>query len=148
MKSLSTPIRPHSLTAFLPSLAAFRSSASSLRTDRPFFRSALCHPDKQPSLSHWGHDFRTVRCFVSTTGDLNPSAPVGPSLSQKDYTNNAFDALVNLVGLSDAYEVPQIESELLLKSLLEYGSEGLAARILSKSRAIACTVRFNVLSSS
>lgn len=61
-------------------------------------------------------------------------------MNQKDYTNNAFDSLVNLMNLSETYQAPQVESELLLKSLLDSGLEGLAHRILAKSES-----RLNVI---
>lgn len=70
--------------------------------------------------------------FYSTTKDANPG---GVSLNQKDYTNNAFAALANVVNLAESYQAPQIESELLLKSLLEEGPDGLAHRILTKSKS-------------
>lgn len=78
-----------------------------------------------------------VRSFASftTAEDPNPNVlPVGVSLNQKDYTNNAFEALANIVTLAELYRVPQIESELLLKSLLELGVDGLPHRILTKSK--------------
>lgn len=56
----------------------------------------------------------------------------GFSLNPQDYTNNAFNALVGLVSLAETHQHPLIESELLLKSLLNQGSESLTNIILTR----------------
>lgn len=98
------------------------------------------HPFLQSELRHHHHvhsRHHQIRSFVSSP-DTNSSA----SLNQKDYTDNAFDALVNLLTLSELYQVPQIESELLLKSLINSGEEGLSHRILSKSNLLQIRLSF------
>ncbi len=49
------------------------------------------------------------------------------------YTEGAYAAMGALPRLVDSYKAPQIESEMLLKALLQPGPDGLASRILFKA---------------
>ncbi len=49
------------------------------------------------------------------------------------YTESAYAAMGSLPGLAGSHKASQIESELLLKALLQSGPDGLASRILTKA---------------
>ncbi len=68
---------------------------------------------------------------LQATASVNPGAQ---SITDPEtYTEGAYAAMGSLSGLADSHKAPQIESELLLKALLQRGPDALAPRILSKA---------------
>eukprot|EP00903_Cladosiphon_okamuranus_P019530 g17961.t1 len=54
-------------------------------------------------------------------------------MNPESFTERAWEAMVRLPSLADANKAQTVESELLVKSLLEEGAEGLTQRILTKA---------------
>ncbi|CAM9769062.1 unnamed protein product [Pylaiella littoralis] len=82
------------------------------------------------SRSRTRHGWQS-RLSMSSNQGMNPES----------FTERAWDAMVRLPSLADANQAQMVESELLAKSLLDEGAEGLTQRILKK--AGVDTSRFN-----
>ncbi|KAG5184953.1 ATPase [Tribonema minus] len=63
------------------------------------------------------------------------SSASGSSLNPEQFTEKAWDAVARLPSLADENSAQMVESELLLKSLLNEGPQGLANRLLYKAGA-------------
>uniref|UniRef100_A0A0G4FZF5 Clp R domain-containing protein n=1 Tax=Chromera velia CCMP2878 TaxID=1169474 RepID=A0A0G4FZF5_9ALVE len=90
-----------------------------------------------PSVSV-GHGIHTSRAFSSRPGGPGEGTPQGAggegfSADPKDYTERAWQAFVDLVGLVEQHRPVAVETELLLRALLNQGSDGLAVRIFQKA---------------
>ncbi|CAM9995476.1 unnamed protein product [Scytosiphon promiscuus] len=71
------------------------------------------------------------RCSMSSSDGM--SAGNNQGMNPEGFTERAWDAMVRLPSLADANKAQVVESELLAKSLLDEGPEGLAQRILKKA---------------
>ncbi|CAN0497108.1 unnamed protein product [Ectocarpus sp. 12 AP-2014] len=70
-----------------------------------------------------GHNRLQTRLMMSSPQSLNPES----------FTERAWEAMGRLPALADLNQAQMVESELLAKSLLDEGAEGLTQRILQKA---------------
>lgn len=68
------------------------------------------------------------------------SGPQGASggsggLNADSFTTSAWEAVAKLPGLADQYSQQSVESELLVKAVLDQGDEGLGAKVLARAGA-------------
>jgi ATP-dependent Clp protease ATP-binding subunit ClpB len=63
------------------------------------------------------------------------SRPANDQMSQDSYTDKAWEAIARLPQLASKYQCQFLDPELLFRSLLEDGPQGLASRILFKAGA-------------
>ncbi len=77
--------------------------------------------------------FQHFRSFALQAASSRVDPGAQSITDPETYTEGAYAAMGSLPGLASSHKASQIESELLLKALLQSGSDGLASRILTKA---------------
>ncbi len=96
---------------------------------RSFFPTGQKEPREMKAYVEGFRHFRSFALEAASSRDPGAQSITDP----ETYTEGAYAAMGSLPGLASAHKASQIESELLLKALLQSGSDGLASRILTKA---------------
>ncbi len=124
--ALPLAMQPQGAQAFVPPPAPFRLSATTTTTTTTTQATTTALP-----LPFFGarraRGASRVVTMMSTKGGANNQ------MSPEAYTEKAWDAITRLPQLATRFEAQYIDTEVLLKSLLEDGPASLANRIFFKA---------------
>ncbi|PHJ22412.1 chaperone protein [Cystoisospora suis] len=138
--TIEISMKTTSLLGFIPPgipaahRASLKARVSSMGGRGPSLHTAVC---SRPQTAPWYNNLLSRFNFPPICdGERSTSlhmADDGLVLNSQDYTEKAWEAMGALGELADKLESGYVEAEMLLKALLDDGSDGLATQILSKA---------------